>query len=217
MTPFLSPASFSRSAGLLALLAASLLLLNPQTTDAQTWRRTARFATPVANGPFHTFLDTLVHVVERTERRVWRSPSQEERLPVSALQEQLIEEHGMGVTGANQLLISYSFEIGDRGRLERDIDGLYFLFRPKPSRPDIPVLYLDAQQEWVQDLMRRKGTLPPTNESGLVPFRQHLQFGHVAQMDAAQVVQIGNEPVRDGFAGKKEALFQRILRLATTV
>lgn len=195
------------------ILAVSLGFLSPQDVQGQYWLQTARIATPVENGPIRAFLDTLVHTIDERNLRIRRGPNQSERIPVSELRSTLIEKHGTGITTANTVFVGYRFEIDFGSRLERDLLSLHFHVRSGPAQEDIPILYLDAQQRWVQEILLETGTDLPTNEAAIIPFRRHLDFVHLARQDDTRIVEIGGETVRKGFEVKKEALIQKIERL----
>lgn len=195
------------------ILAVSLGFLCSQDVHGQYWLQTARVVTPVENGPVRAFLDTLVHTIDERDLGVRRDPSQSERIPFSKLRSTLIEKHGTGITTANTVFLGYRFEMDFGSRLERDLLSLHFHFRPGPAQEDIPILYLDAQQRWVQEILLEKGTDLPTNEAAIIPFRRHLDFVHLARQDDTRIVEIGGETVRKGFEVKKEALIQKIERL----
>ncbi len=205
----------SRSLLFVGLIAAVLGLVVPRTSPAQVWERTVRLSVPrQIDGPMEALLDTLVHTLERREgAAVRRRPNDSTQKSVSALQNALIDEYGIGILTANTLFVDYRFEVGAYGQLERDVTGLHFLFRPGPMQEDIPLLYVDAQQAWVQKLLHNKGTALPTNEASLIPFRRHLGFLLMARSPDTQVVEIDGEPVREGFSVKKEALIRQILYL----
>jgi hypothetical protein len=210
------PPNFPRSfrfVGTVSLIVASFFLLGPQEACGQYWRQTARLATPVENGPLRTFLDTLTHTIEEKELRVRRTSNQDKQMRLAELRDLLIKEHGTSISTANTLFIDYRFELDRGSRLERDIQHLQFHFRPGPRQEDIPLLYLDAQQKWMQDLLIKKGTPPSSNLAAIIPFRRHLEFAHLARLDDTDIVEIGGTTVREGFAVKKEELIQRLERL----
>lgn len=197
-------------AGVFALLFCGI---GPREAHGQYWLQTARLVTPIEDGPTRTFLDTLVHTIEKKDLKVRWSPDQVEPMSLSDLRSTLIEEHGTGITTANRVFIDYRFEIDFGSRLEREITSLHFYFRPGPSQEDIPVLYLNAQQGWVQEILTEKGTHLRTNEAAIIPFRRHLEFIHQARRDETQIVEVREETVREGFEVKKEDLIRKIERL----
>lgn len=195
------------------LLVFGIVLVVPQDANGQLWLQTARVVTPVENGPVRILLDTLAAAAERKEIKVNRSPDGDAEMTVSALQDQLISEEGIGIGSANHLFIDYRFTIGSAGGFEQQVAALYFVFRPGPNQNDIPVLYVDARTPWIQKLLENKGTDLQTNQAALIPFHRHLGFSHVARHEKTQIVEIGGETVREGFEERKEALIQKVQRL----
>lgn len=90
----------------------------------------------------------------------------------------------------------------------------HFSFRLGPLQEDIPFLYVDAQQPWVQKPLFNEETALTGNEAALVPFRHALGFVGLAGSPETRLVQIDGETVREGFAEQKEALVQKIQSLA---
>lgn len=191
-------------------------LLGPRAAPAQVWDQTARIATPIPfGGPMEALLDTLVYRLERRGgATVQRHPDWPERSSITAIRDTLVDEYSIGLITANTLFIDYRFTVGTSGQLEREVTGLHFVFRPGPLREDIPLLYVDAQQRWVQKLLFNEGTALPNNEAAVVPFRHSLGFIGLARLPDTRLVQIDSETVREGFAVQKEALIQKIQSLA---
>lgn len=200
-----------RSAGGLWVLLASLMLLSPQEAEAQHWIRTVSVVTPVEDRPVKAFLDTLVGVMERKERlMVKRTPDQEEEMEISALRDRLIEEEGLGLSSATDLFIKYRFSDGVAKKFEEELVSFQFIFREGRNQEDIPILYLDAKREWVRDIMENKAIGLSRNEAPLLPFQREFRFLRIARIEETQIVQIGNEAVREGFDQEKEAIVSRI-------
>jgi len=60
--------------------------------------------------------DTLVHTLKRRENAaVQRRPNDTAQMSVSALQDALIDEYGIGILTANTLFVDYCFEVGASG------------------------------------------------------------------------------------------------------
>lgn len=197
---------------LLGLLLASLGLA-PQDAKGQRWLQTSKVVTPIEQGPVRTMLDTLVRVAERRKRKVQRAADDTSQMSVSSLRSTLIEKSGIGLTSANRALIEYRFSIGGGSDVHQKIAGVHFVYRPGPNQTDIPVLYLDADKDWVRQALHNKGTELNTNEAALIPFRRHLEFARIARQKETQIVEIGGQTVREGFHAKKEALIQKVKRL----
>jgi len=74
-------------------------------------------------------------------------------------------------------------------------------------------MYVDAQAPWVNRIIHQKGTSLRTNQAALIPFRCHLDFAQIARQEENQVVEMGDETVREGFDERKEALIRKVERL----
>jgi hypothetical protein len=188
-------------------------LTYPQEAQGQRWLQTARVLTPIEEGPDRAFLDTLVNVMERNEVRVRRSPDQEEKMALSSLRNTLISEEGIGLGSANYVFIGYRFTIDNGGQFKQEIATLRFVYRAGPNQNDVSMMYLDAQEPWVSQLIHQKGTSLRSNQAALIPFHRHLGFARIARPEQSQVVEISGETVREGFDARKEALIRKVERL----
>jgi len=199
------------------LTGASLQEATAQPTASQSgalWLQTATVVTPIERGPTRAFLDTLVNVVERKDGiRVLRSPDAEKRMDISSLRSALISEEGIGVTSANHAFIDYRFSIDNGSRFRQTIRSIHFVFRPGPQQTDISVLYLDAQQPWVKEVIHRNGTSLRSNQAAVIPFHRHLGFANIARQEKSEVVEVAGETIRSGFDERKEDLIQKVQRL----
>ncbi len=203
-----------RAVGVLALLLSLGVLLTPQEVRGQYWLRTVSVVTPVEDRPVKAFLDTLVNVMERREGlKVKRAPEQQ-KIELSRLKDRLVEEDGVALSSATDLFITYRFSDSLSANFREEILSFYFVFRAGPSQEDIPIMYLDARAEWVKEIMNNKAMGLPTNEAPLLPFRREFQFLRIARLEDAQVVEIGDEPIRENFQRRKQALVNKIRRLA---
>jgi len=159
------------------------------------------------------FLDSLVNVMERKDITVQRSPEEKEKMKIADLRSALINEQGIGLGSANHAFINYRFTIDNGSNFEQEITNIYFVFRPGPDQSDIPVMYVNAREAWVQKLLNQKGTSLRTNEAALIPFQRHLGFANIARKETSDVVEISGETVREKFDEEKEALIRKIERL----
>jgi len=75
-------------------------------------------------------------------------------------------------------------------------------------------MYLNAKDEWVSDVLLNKGTTLITNEAALKPFGDQIAFAKIVRERDAQIVEIGDRKVRDGFEAKKRNLVDKITRLS---
>lgn len=198
---------------LIPVLVCGMFVLCPPDAGAQQWLQTSQLITPIErDGASRALLDTLVQVIERRDDvQIKRSPDDTEDLSLSELRDRLINESGLGLTSANNVFIDYRFEIENRG-FEESIEALQFVYRPPGDRQeDIQMLYVDAMEEWVQKILKNKGTTLVTNEAALQTFSDQLSFARM--VDDGQIVEIAGNTVREGFEEKKRQLEQKIKRL----
>jgi hypothetical protein len=209
----LLPSRAGRSVGLFGVLLVALLIGLPRPAHGQLWLQTARVVTPVEQGPLRVMLDSLTSVMERRGVEVRRAPDQDSTMTVTALQNQLIEEEGIGINSANHAFVDYRFSIESGQSFRQRVSHLHFVFRPGPTQADISVLSLNAQAPWMQEFLREKGLTLPTNEAAFIPFQRHLGFAQIARPDETQIVEIGGRTVREGFEEEKEDLIRKVERL----
>ncbi len=208
--------SLSRLGGVLALALAFTFFLSPREAQAQRWLQTTQVIAPVeSDGASRALLDTLINVIDRSDSlMIKREPDAMSRTPVNELEDQLLNESGIGLTSANYAFIDYRFEV-NRDGFKEQITELYFIFRPAGSgEEDIPIMYLNAKDEWVSDVLLNKGTTLVTNEAALKPFGDQIAFAKIVRERDAQIVEIGDRKVRDGFEAKKRNLVDKITRLS---
>ncbi|MDX1532445.1 MAG: hypothetical protein R3362_13020, partial [Rhodothermales bacterium] len=108
---------------------------------------------------------------------------------------------------ANRVFITYKLEASQYGYTS-NIQDLYFIYRPEVSEDvDVPILYLNAQEPAVQQVILNGGTRLAANEAAFEPFYDQLVF-HQLDSDAA-VVAVGNRVIRDPAEASAER--QRLL------
>lgn len=203
----------TRKLFVLLVVMGGMILLSPANVHAQRWLQTSQLVTDIErDGPTRALLDTLVSTLERQDSmRVKRSPQAETRIQLSDLKDRLINEEGIGLTSANKVFIDYRFEIKNRG-FEETITAVNFVYRPRGgAQEDIQMLYIDATEPWVKDILRDKGTTLRTNQAALLTFKDQLAFARMVQK--GKVVEIADRTVREGFERKKRELVQKIQRL----
>lgn len=205
--------SFRKSTFLLLLL--GVFLTSPGEAEAQRWYQTAQLIVPVeTESTTSALLDTLVQVIERRDSiMVRRSPESSTRISLSDLRNELISEAGIGLSSANRVFVDYKFMLGNRGYQEK-ILSLQFLYRPAgQGESDTQMIHIDADEPWVQEVLRNKGTSLRTNQAALKTFSDQLAFARIQDQEGAQVVEIAGQPVRTGFEEKKQQLVRKIKRL----
>lgn len=189
------------------------LVLSPSDAQAQRWLQTSQLISPIeSDGPARALMDTLIQVIDRTEGvEIQRSPQSSETFTLDELRDKLIDEAGIGLTSANNVFIDYRFEIENRG-FEESIESFQFVYRPPGgAQEDIQMLYVDASEPWVRNVLNNKGTTLTTNEAALRTFSDQLSFARMVQ--DGKIVEIAGETVREGFEAKKRQLVQKIQRL----
>lgn len=198
---------------LLCLLIFGVSAVGPSEATAQRWLQTSQLLSEIrTDGPTRALLDTLVQVIQRKDSiRVKRSSDASESHTLSTLRDNLINESGIGLTSANYVFIDYRFEIENRG-FEESIESFQFVYRPPGgAEEDIQMMYLDASDAWVRNILRNKGTTLVTNEAALKTFSDQLGFARTVQ--DGRIVEIAGQTVREGFEAKKRQLVQKIQRL----
>lgn len=203
--------SFSKCSFTLLSIVGLLFFASPE-AQAQRWLQTTQLTTPIQDdGPTRALLDTLVQVLERKDgATVKRSPDATEGLSLSELRDKLINEAGIGLSSANRVFIDYKFQIENRG-FEESIESFRFVYRPGEGEEDTRMMYVNATDQWVQDILKNKGTTLRTNQAALQTFSDQLAFARM--QENGQIVEISGQTVREGFESKKRKLVQKITRL----
>ncbi|NBC86898.1 MAG: hypothetical protein GVY25_11975 [Bacteroidetes bacterium] len=208
--------ALQRVGGIATLALALLLFVGPQDANAQRWLQTTQVIAPVqSETPTRALLDTLINVIDRSDSlAIKRAPDDPSRTVVSQLEDELLNQEGIGLSSANYVFIDYRFEVNRDGFEER-ITDLFFIYRPPGTgEEDIPIMYLSARDSWVGDVLQNKGTTLVTNEAALKPFGDQIAFAKIVRERDARIVEIGDRTVRDGFEAKKRNLVDKITRLS---
>ena len=195
------------------LLGIGCLAMGASDATAQRWLQTSQLLTEIKqDSPTRALLDTLVQVVGRKDSiMIKRTVDSNEELSLSDLRNKLINNQGIGLTSANFVFIDYRFEIENRG-FEESVESLQFVYRPPGgAEEDIQMMYVDASEPWVQNILHNKGTTLVTNEAALKTFSDQLAFARLVQ--DGKIVEIAGKTVREGFKRKKRQLVQKIQRL----
>jgi hypothetical protein len=182
---------------LTAVGACVLAGLLPGTAQAQSqsrWLRTVQVITPVNDREVTgILLDTLMTVIERRSLPVQRSPDDAETQSFSQLEQALLDE-GLDVTSATQVFITYRYESTQQGFSAQILD-LYFIYRSTEfEEADIPILYLDATDPVIQNIMVNSGVKSEVNEAVIRPFIEQLSIN---QLMGSTVVKVGERIIRD--------------------
>lgn len=203
----------ARKVLLLSLLMIGCLAMGASDATAQRWLQTSQLLTEIKQDkPTRALLDTLVQVIDRSDSvKVKRTEQATDQVSLSSLRDKLINNQGIGLTSANYVFIDYRFEIENRG-FEESIESFQFVYRPPGgTEEDIQMMYIDASDSWVKNILQNKGTTLVTNEAALKTFSDQLAFARLVQ--DGKIVEIAGKTVREGFERKKRQLVQKIQRL----
>lgn len=173
-------------------LASSLALIEAQAQSR--WLQTVEVITPVSSDDITVaLLDSLVDAVDRKDVQVQRAPDDTSRYLASDLADRLYDD-GLDFSSANQVFITYRFEANQR-RFKTDILSLFFIYRPEEFEDtDVPIVFFEASNAVVRNVLTGKGTRLETNEAVFEPFWDRLQFH---QLDQSLVTSVGGRVVRD--------------------
>ena len=176
------------------LLYAFALPLAVQAQSQSRWLRTIQVITPVSDREVTgVLLDTLMEVINRQDIRVRRSPEDLDTQSFADLEKALINE-GLDVTSATQVFITYRYESTQQGFFAQILD-LYFIYRPTEfEEADIPILYLDATDPVIQNIMVNSGVPSEVNEAVTRPFIEQIAIN---QLMGSTVVKVGDRIIRD--------------------
>lgn len=196
----------------LFLLGIGCLAMGAPEATAQRWLQTSQLLTEIKqDSPTRALLDTLVQVVGRKDSIKIKRTEDSKGMSLSDLRDKLINNQGIGLTSANYVFIDYRFEIENRG-FEESVESMQFVYRPPGgTEEDIQMLYVDASEPWVKNILHNKGTTLVTNEAALKTFSDQLAFARLVQ--DGKIVEIAGQTVREGFERKKRQLVQKIQRL----
>ena len=193
-----------------AAFAVGLLLgLAPDAAAQGRWRQTVEIIAPVEDeGVTKTLLDSLVTTLNRSNISVQREREEgAQKMSMNALENQLYNQ-GLDISSANQVFLTYTLT-GDQRGFGSEISEMYFVYRPvEYDDVDEPILYVDATDPAVQELLLNSGTVDPMNQEAFLPFNDQMM---VHQLDKSVVTRFGDRIIRD----EKEARQTRRDLLAT--
>jgi len=195
-------------------------VVGPSEPSSVRWLQTAQIRFPVTNPTLHdvnhrALLDTLTSVLARRDTvTVRRSPDAPEQ-PFSELNDRVVDSVGVAPLAATHARVDYTFRITNLG-FEEEIRSVHFLYQSEPEQAFVPLLFLDSQQPWMQDILKNKGLPTQSCRASLYPFEHMLSFADVMTLrdgEYGTLLQISGNDVRDGFEQKKRALIKKIRRL----
>ena len=193
-----------------AAFAVGLLLgLAPDAAAQGRWRQTVEIIAPVEDeGVTKTLLDSLVTTLKRRDISVAREREEgAQKMSMGSLENQLYNQ-GLDVSSANQVFLTYTLT-GDQRGFGSEISEMYFVYRPvEYDDVDEPILFVDATDPAIQELLLNSGTVDPMNQEAFLPFNDQMM---VHQLDKSVVTRFGDRIIRD----EKEARKTRRDLLAT--
>ncbi len=194
-----------------------LMLRDSTEVDGSWVRQTAQVLVPIEDRSVRIFVDELTRGLSRRDSlqdslTVRRGPAQPKQ-PLSELRTELINEEGIVLSAASHVRIDYEFRKTERG-FEEKIQAIHFFYRlESENKEDIPLLYVDGQKPWVQDLfIDVTGHYHPHHPRRKVR-RAEMAFARVVEGKNTILLQIGGREVREGFEWKKQKFIQKIKRL----
>jgi hypothetical protein len=186
----------------LAAFSVGLLASTAPSAEAQgRWRQTVEIIAPVEDeGVTKTLLDSLVVLLQKGDIPVQLEREEgAETMSFSALENRLYNR-GLDVTSANQVFLTYTMR-GDQRGFESKITEMYFIYRPMEyDDVDEPILYVDATNPAVQQMMLNSGTVSPMNQEAFTPFNEQMM---VHQLHDSVVTRYGDDIVRDEREAKR--------------
>jgi len=200
---------------LAALCLAVLLLPISESAGQAQWQKTVKVIVPVEEGTVTRALtDSVVKMVEAQNSEVRRTPQSDTTTTLSAIREALSDE-GLALTSPTHVFATYRFT-QERGRLQRDILDLHFIYRPSAEQgEDIPILYLDLTEDGLyRKLLVEQGTPVRANEATFRSFEEQVAFHNL--LGTARVVRVGNRIIREPeqAATEKKRIMSTIRKLA---
>lgn len=201
---------FTRSSHWFVGLVVLLLFAGGTPAQAQQWAQSVEIVSEVKSGrPNRAFLDSLVQQMRaRDSIRVRRSPEADDRVTLSRLQETLLEQ-GLGLFSANRVFVQYEFKTRGDNFVEQ-IRSLHYVFRPPAGgQTDVDILYLDASDPLVKDVLRNQGLPNPNNLEAVNFFKDDLSFANLTMAHSADIVAVAGSPIRGEFDERRQRLLDR--------
>lgn len=185
---------------LTAVVGSLLLLLSvsPSLVQAQEWAQEVQIITTVGYGePLHVFVDSLSDALSRNpDAQVKRSPRADAPVSFADLQDELLAE-GLDLNSVSHAFIRYRFELGTGSEIIETIEDMYFIFRAREDRSDLPILYVSTREPVVNALIRNSGIPSPVNMKAVQPFRNMLAFPYLNTRQETAMVEVAGRAVRE--------------------
>jgi len=195
---------------LLPALLGSLLLslsFSVAPVHAQEWAQEVQIITTVGyQEPLHVLVDSLNDVLTRhPETQVKRTPQADGTVSFRTLRDELLKE-GIDLSSASHAFIRYRFELVSGTEIVETVEEMYFIYRGREDRSDLPILYVDMQEPVVNDLIRNRGVASPVNLKAVKTFREMLAFPHLNTRQETEMVEIAGRAVREDNSEQQEIL-----------
>jgi len=181
-----------------ALFGGLLLLLVPTSVHAQEWAQEIQIVTTVGyEEPLHVFVDSLSNALtQNPDTRVKHTPQDDAGVSFTELRAELLN-NGLALNSATHAFIRYRFELTAGSEIVETIETMYFIFRGREDRSDIPILYVDTREPVVGTLIRKSGIPSPVNLKSVTTFREMLAFPQLHSRQETAMVEIAGRAVRD--------------------
>jgi len=184
----------------IAIIGSLLLLCSYAipSAQAQEWAQEVQIITTVGYGePLHILVDSLSNVLARNpETQVQRTPQDDAPVSYSDLRDELLSE-GVDLNSASHAFIRYRFDLVNGSEIVETIDEMYFIYRGREDRSDLPILHVDTRMPVVNDLIRNKGVPSLTNMKAVRSFREMLAFPYLNRRQETAMVEIAGRAVRE--------------------
>ena len=203
------------------LLPESANLVYPTELPGTRWIGTAKVRIPLRSptpGSYvpdshRALLDTLTNVLARRDTVMTVRVRQ-----TGPIIPRVVDSVSVGLssgklhTEVTHVRVDYVF--GITGEFEEKIWAIHFLHRSGAKQSFVPLLSLDAQQPWIQDVLENKGVGTGTCRAGHIPFRRKLQFPLlVGEGGDGKLLKINRQDVRGLSEQEKRAFIKKIMRL----
>ena len=185
-----------------------VLALSIAPVQAQNWSQEIQVITTVRNGePLQVFTDSLSAMFFRhPEVLVRREVTDAIPMPAAQLRDQLYAD-GVDINSATHALIRYQFELRGDSEIVETIKGIYFIYRGSESQADLPILYLNPAEPFINNVIRTRGIPSLMNMEVVDTFREMFAFPYLNERQETAMIEISGRSLR-GYTVTPE---QRIL------
>ena len=197
----------------------SLLLLCSYaipSAQAQEWAQEVQIITTVGYGePLHILVDSLSDILARNPQlQVRRTPEDDAPVAYSDLRDELLND-GLDLSSASHAFIRYRFELVNGSEIVETIDEMYFIYRGREDRSDLPILHISTRMPVVNDLIRNKGVPRLTNLKAVRSFREMLAFPYLTRRQETAMVEIAGRAMREDNPRQEHLLTEFLINRMT--